>query len=426
MIEHKNAVELIHWSKTEYDLNKFDLVYAVTSYCFDLSVYEFFFTLSTGKTLRILKNALEIGTYAESDKKILLNTVPSVVRKLLTDKVSLENIKIINLAGEILSPDIINQLPIASIEVRNLYGPSEDTTYSTCYRVESKNEKSISIGRPLSNTKIWILNEFLAPVPVGILGNIYISGNGLARGYLNKPELTAEKFITNPFLPGEKMYDTGDLGYWSPDGNIEFAKRKDDQVKVRGFRIELGEIETAIVAYSDLINDVVVLVQEDKEEKVIVAYYVANGEIEKSVIRDYLQSKLPEYMIPNYFVALEAFPLTPNGKLNKKAFPGISEEDIIHKQYVRPKNEIEQQLVEIWQEVLGVNKVGVTDDFFQLGGHSLKAMELLSIIHKKFDLTIKLDALFTTPTIENLAITIENTKWLQEVNDDQSINQLII
>ncbi|MEO8240510.1 MAG: amino acid adenylation domain-containing protein [Flavobacterium sp.] len=426
MIEHKNAVELIHWSKTEYDLNKFDVVYAVTSYCFDLSVYEFFFTLSIGKTLRVLKNALEIDTYANTDKNILLNTVPSVVRKLLTDKVSLENIKIINLAGEILSPDIINQLPITALEVRNLYGPSEDTTYSTCYRVDSKNEKSISIGRPISNTQVWILNEFLSPVPVGILGNIYISGNGLARGYLNKPELTAEKFIDNPFISGEKMYDTGDLGYWLPDGNIEFAKRRDDQVKIRGFRIELAEIETVIAAYSELINDVAVLVQEDKEEKVIVAYYVANGEIEKSAIRNYLGSKLPEYMIPNYYMELDAFPLTPNGKLNKKAFPGITEKDVIHKEYVSPKNQIEEQLVEIWQEVLGVNKIGITDDFFQLGGHSLKAMELLSIIHKRFDLTIKLDALFTTPTIENLAITIENTKWLQEVDDDQSINQLII
>ncbi|MBS7256337.1 non-ribosomal peptide synthetase [Flavobacterium branchiicola] len=426
MIEHKNAVELIHWSKGEYDLNKFDIVYAVTSYCFDLSVYEFFFTLSTGKTLRVLKNALEIARYADSDQKILLNTVPSVVRKLLTDKVSLENIKIINLAGEALSPDIINELPIESIEVRNLYGPSEDTTYSTCYLINSKNEKSISIGSPLSNTQIWILDDFLSPVPVGVLGNIYISGNGLARGYLNKPELTAEKFIVNPFIQGAKMYDTGDLGYWLTDGNIEFAKRKDDQVKVRGFRIELGEIKSAISTFSELIRDVVVLVQEDNEEKVIVAYYVTDGEVEKSAIRNYLGSKLPEYMIPNYYIELGAFPLTPNGKLDKKAFPGISEKDIIHKEYIAPKNETERQLVEIWQEVLNVNKIGITDDFFQLGGHSLKAMELLSIIHKRFDLTIKLDALFTAPTIENLAVTIENTKWLQEVNDDQSINQLII
>ncbi|WP_343618697.1 amino acid adenylation domain-containing protein [Flavobacterium sp.] len=426
MIEHRNAVELINWSKREYDLSKFEIVYAVTSYCFDLSVYEFFFTLATGKTLRVLKNALEIENYLNVDKNVLLNTVPSVVRKLLTDKVSLDNVNVINMAGEALSVDIVNQLPLESIEVRNLYGPSEDTTYSTCYLVTSRKDQSVSIGRPISNTKIWILDEFYSPVPVGVSGSIYISGNGLARGYLNKPDLTSAKFINNPFAEGERMYDTGDLGYWLKDGNIEFLKRKDDQVKIRGYRIELGEIETAIANFSELITAATVLVQEENNEKTLAAYYTTSGLVDKAEIRNYLGSKLPEYMIPNYYIELESFPLTPNGKLNKNAFPSISGNDVIHKQYTAPKNQIEQELVEIWQQILGVNNIGTTDDFFQLGGHSLKAMELLSIIHKKFDLTIKLDTLFSTPTIENLAVTIENTKWLQEVDDDQSVNHLII
>ncbi|MBS7234260.1 AMP-binding protein, partial [Flavobacterium psychroterrae] len=195
MIENRNAVELINWSKTEFDSSKFDVIYAVTSYCFDLSVYEIFYGLLSGKRIRILKNALEIGNYIQQDQKILLNTVPSVVRKLLENTTDLDNISIINMAGEVLPTDIIEKLQTKNIEVRNLYGPSEDTTYSTSYIIKDQKYRSIPIGKPISNTQVYILNNTLQLVPVGVVGKLYISGAGLARGYLNKEELTAEKFI---------------------------------------------------------------------------------------------------------------------------------------------------------------------------------------------------------------------------------------
>ncbi|WP_426094737.1 amino acid adenylation domain-containing protein [Flavobacterium sp. DSR2-3-3] len=426
MVEHSNAVALIDWSKDEYAQSSFDMVYAVTSYCFDLSVYEFFFTLTTGRTLRVLKNALDIATYSHSDKNVLLNTVPSVIRKLLEDKISLGNIKVLNMAGEILPTDIVDQLPLESIEVRNLYGPTEDTTYSTSYLITSKNHRTISIGRPITNTQAWILNESLSPVPTGVTGKIYLSGKGVTRGYLNKAELTAEKFIANPFMEGGIMYDTGDLGYWLPDGKIEFIGRKDHQVKIRGYRIELGEIETTISKYSESVKQVILEAKEIKSTQALAAYYVASEDIDKGKLRNYLQAVLPEFMIPGYYVQLESMPLTPNGKIDRKALPGISGEDVIKKEYVAPRNETEEKLVEIWKEVLKVDKIGITDNFFELGGHSLIVGQLINRINKQFDVLINIKEIFMSPTIEILALNIENAKWFEEAVLEDSATKIFI
>ncbi len=426
MVEHRNAAALIDWSIEEYANSTFDMVYAVTSYCFDLSVYEFFFTLTTGKTLRVLNNALDIETYINTDKKVLLNTVPSVVRKLLEDNVSLENIKVLNMAGEILPTDIIDQLPLEKMEVRNLYGPSEDTTYSTCYLITSKANRTISIGRPISNTQAWILNESLLPVPTGVTGKVYLSGNGVTRGYLNKADLTAEKYIDNPSIPGEKMYDTGDLAYWLPDGNIEFIGRKDHQVKIRGYRIELGEIETAVSKYSELIKQVILEAKEIKSTQTLVAYYTASENINKGELRNYLQNVLPEFMVPGYYVQLEKMPLTPNGKIDRKALPDISGQDVIKKEYTAPRTETEEILVSIWQEVLKVDRIGVTDNFFELGGHSLIVGQVINRVNKYFDVSINIKEIFMSPTIEVLALNIENAKWIKEAVLEDSATKILI
>jgi amino acid adenylation domain-containing protein len=426
MVENRNAATLIDWSKEEYANSVFDIVYAVTSYCFDLSVYEFFFTLTTGKTLRVLKNALDIETYINNDKNVLLNTVPSVVRKLLEDKVSLKNINVLNMAGEILPTDIIDKLPLEIMEVRNLYGPSEDTTYSTSYLITSKGNRTISVGRPISNTQAWILNESLLPVPVGIAGKLYLSGEGVTRGYLNKPELTAEKFVNNPFVQGAVMYDTGDLAYWLPDGNIEFLGRKDHQVKIRGFRIELGEIETAVSIYSSTVKQVVVDTKEIESTQVLAAYYTASENVNKGELRKHLQSVLPEFMVPGYFIQLENMPLTPNGKIDRKALPEVSEKHIIKKEYVAPKTKIEKSLVTIWQEVLKVDRIGITDNFFELGGHSLMAGQLINRVNKQFDVSINIKEIFMSPTIEILALNIENTKWIEETVLEDSTAKILI
>ncbi|SMO94888.1 AMP-binding enzyme C-terminal domain-containing protein, partial [Flavobacterium resistens] len=255
-------------------------------------------------------------------------------------------------------------------------------------------------------------DEGLQPVSIGIRGKLYISGDGVARGYLNKPELTAEKFISNPFIKGTRMYDTGDLAKWLPDGNIEFLGRNDHQVKIRGYRIELGEIETAISGYSEEIQQVVVEAKEINQDKTLVAYYVSKTEIDKSEIRTYLQNKLPEYMVPGFYVEIESLPLTPNGKIDRKALPSVTGEDIIKKEYVAPGNAIEQKMVEIWQEVLGVQKIGITDNFFELGGHSLIVVQVINQISKQLGQTISFKIFFANPTIKELSKELKQSEYL--------------
>ncbi|UWY30341.1 amino acid adenylation domain-containing protein [Flavobacterium sp. TR2] len=419
MIEHGNAVALINWSKLEFDQSKFEIMYAATSYCFDLSVYEMFYTLAIGKKIRVLNNALEIKNHINEESRVALNTVPSVVRNLLEDNIDLKNATFINMAGEIVPPDIVEKLQTEKIEVRNLYGPSEDTTYSTSYKALNQTYINFPIGKPISNTQVYILDPDFHLVPVGAVGKLYLSGAGVARGYFGKPELTKEKFISNPFIAGERMYDTGDLGRWLPDGNIEFLGRKDQQVKIRGYRIELGEIENAILLYSENLKQVIVESKEVNQEKVLIAYLVSNADLDKADLKKFLQEKLPDYMVPSFYVQLEKLPLSPNGKVDRKVLPGISGDDIMRKEYTAPRNEVENKLVLIWQEVLGIQKIGVTDSLFELGGNSLSATRLISLIHKEFEVKISINDLFKNRTLEDQAVFIENIHAAFGVDADQ-------
>ncbi len=402
MVTHSNAVELVNWSISEFDSAKFDIMYAVTSHCFDLSVFEMFYPLSIGKKLRILNNALEVPEYIQHDNNILLNTVPSVIQKMVEEDLDFSTISYINMAGEVIPVHIVQQLDLNNIEVRNLYGPSEDTTYSTGYLISDKQYDTIPIGKPLPNTSVYILDTRLQPVPIGVTGSIYISGRGVTRGYLNKPELTQTKFIENPFVSGDTMYATGDMARWLPDGNIEFLGRKDDQVKIRGYRIELGEIENAIIGFNEALKQVLVTCKEVHQEKTLVAYFVATTEVSTSQIRRYLREKLPEYMIPSFFVPLEKFPLTPNGKINKKALPAVSADQITLVKYTAPGTQQEKAVAKIWQEILGVEGIGIHDNFFELGGHSLKAVRLMNQINKELDIQLAIKDIFRLPTIAEL------------------------
>ncbi|MBP4137055.1 non-ribosomal peptide synthetase [Flavobacterium geliluteum] len=419
MVEHGNAAALINWSKLEFDQSKFEIMYAATSYCFDLSIYEMFYTLAIGKKIRVLNNALEIKDHINEDSKVALNTVPSVVRNLLEDKIDLKNAAFINMAGEIVPPDIVEKLQTEKIEVRNLYGPSEDTTYSTSYKALKQTYINFPIGKPISNTQVYILDADFHLVPVGVVGKLYLSGAGIARGYLDKPELTNERFLSNPFTAEERMYDTGDLGRWLPDGNIEFLGRKDHQVKIRGHRIELGEIENAILQYSDNLKQVIVESKEVNQDKVLIAYLVSIISVDKTELKKFLQEKLPDYMVPGFYLELEKLPLTPNGKVDRKVLPSISGDDIMRKEYVAPRNEVENKLVLIWQEVLGIQKIGVTDSLFELGGNSLSATRLISLIHKEFEVKISINDLFKNRTLEDQAVLIENIHAAYGVDVDQ-------
>lgn len=273
--------------------------------------------------------------------------------------------------------------------------------------------KVISIGKPISNTVIYILDTYLQPTPIGVVGELHIGGEGLARGYLNHPELTAEKFISNPYGEG-KIYKTGDLARYLPDGNIEYIGRIDNQVKIRGFRIELGEIEV-VLNQQKFIDESVVIVREDEPgDKRLVAYYIPpeNQQKNSQELRDFLKVELPEYMIPSVFVELETLPLTPNGKINRRALPKPENFDYQTKDvFVLPGNELEIQLQKIWQKILNVKSISIRDNFFELGGHSLLALQLFNQIKQKIGQDLPLATLFQAPTIEELAHIIQQQGW---------------
>ncbi|MGH2666783.1 amino acid adenylation domain-containing protein [Flavobacterium sp.] len=406
MISHSNALELINWAEKEFDSTSFQVVFASTSHCFDLSVFEMFYTLSIGKRIRILKDALQIEQHLD-EKAILLNTVPSSIRYILEQGHDLKNVSVINLAGEIFPSDIAQKLASLAVEVRNLYGPTEDTTYSTGYKLSGKTYKTVPIGKPISNTKAFILDENLEIVPVGVEGQLYLSGAGLSLGYRNNPVMTEEKFIHHPNLDGLRMYNTGDIVKWLPDGNIEYLGRKDQQVKIRGFRIELGEIEDALLCYSEDLKQVVVDVNDLNGQKTLVAYYVSEAEKDTTEIRNYLLNKLPEYMVPGFYLKLQSLPLTPNGKIDRKALPSITGNELSKREYIVPRNKTEEKLVKMWQEVFRIEKVGVTDDFFELGGHSLFIVQIINRIHEEFGVLIQIKNVFSTPNIEGLSKMID-------------------
>lgn len=299
-----------------------------------------------------------------------------------------------------------------NLRIVNGYGPTETTICSTAYVYQSHEpaERNIPIGKPLANTQIYILDRYQQPLPVGVVGEVCIAGDGLARGYLQRPELTAEKFVANPFNPGTLLYKTGDLAKWLPDGNIEFIGRNDFQVKLRGFRIELGEIENALLRHP-AVKEVLVIAREDSTgPKYLCAYLVLAEEVTASEWREFLLGSLPEYMVPSYFVRLEKLPLNANGKVDRKALPKPTGRIQTGVSYVAPANPVEEKLTHIWAEILGVEKIGVEDNFFELGGHSLKATQLASRVLKEFERELPIKVIFNTPRIRELARYITGTE----------------
>jgi acyl-coenzyme A synthetase/AMP-(fatty) acid ligase/acyl carrier protein len=306
--------------------------------------------------------------------------------------------------GEALSTELASGLLKRGVVLWNLYGPTETTVWSGIHRVTGA-AGPIPIGHPIANTEIYLLDAHLQPVPIGVPGEIYIGGAGLARGYLNRPELTAERFVPNSFSDqlGARLYRTGDLGRWRADGNIEFLGRIDHQVKVRGYRIELGEIEARLAEHPEVRETVVVAREDLPGEKRLVGYVVAGEEISPGALRDFLRERLPDYMIPSAYVFLHKLPLTPNDKIDRKALPTpeISAQLEDHR-YVAPHTPTEEILAGIWAEVLGVERVGIHDNFFDLGGHSLLLVQVHRRLEEAFRRPIPIVALFQYPTLHTL------------------------
>src|SRR5471032_806619 len=379
-----------------------------TSLNFDLAVYECFAPLTSGGSIEVVKNVLELQQ-GEHDIG-LINTVPSALKALLEVDGVPESVHTINVAGEALKRSLVETLfeQTGVQRLCNLYGPSETTTYSSWVAMDREDGFAPHIGKPVGNTQFYLLNEQQQPVPLGVPGEIYIGGAGVARGYLNRDDLTAERFLQDPFAttPNARMYRTGDFGRYLADGNIEYLGRNDDQVKIRGFRIELGEID-ARLAKHPAVHEAVVMAREDVPgDKRLVAYYTLSAEhtsVDIDSLRLHLQEQLPEYMVPAAYVLLEALPLTPNGKLDRKALPAPDLQAVISRGYEAPQGDIEIALAQLWQELLGLSQVGRHDQFFELGGHSLLAMRLISQIRQRLGVEVGLAQLFAHPELTTLA-----------------------
>jgi amino acid adenylation domain-containing protein/non-ribosomal peptide synthase protein (TIGR01720 family) len=384
-IEHRQSAALLYWARDVFPAEDLSGVLAATSINFDLSVFELYVTLGWGGTVILAENALELPALPAANEVRLINTVPSAIAELLRTGGIPRSVRIINLAGEALSPKLVNELyQLDWVEkIFNLYGPSEDTTYSTFALMPRGEHSSVSIGRPLANKQGYILDRELRPVALGLVGEMYIGGAGLARGYFNRPELTAERFIPNPFSaePGARLYRTGDLVRYLRDGNIEYLGRIDHQVKLRGFRIELGEIETALATHGKVLDAVVIVREDVPGEKRLVGYVVAQEreEVTGGELREHLQSRLPDYMIPSLWIALAEMPLTPSGKIDRRALPAPERDKLrLDEEFVEPRTEHERVLAKIWAQALGLARVGVHDNFFHLGGDSILSIQIIA------------------------------------------------
>jgi bacitracin synthase 3 len=436
MIEHRALINYNNWFSTTYNMSDSDSSLLISSPAFDGVVTCVFGCLLNGGAIHVLRkfgevSPVEINAYVKAKEITFVKASPSHFNLLIDpeaggeDLLTSPSLRLLMTGGDTVdfnyAERIVKETDIVLI---NHYGPTETTVGSIAHTVTKENleefEKHLSIGSPIDNTEIYILSEEEKLQPVGIIGEIAIAGDGLARGYLNQEELTKQNFVPHPFKKDERIYKTGDLARWLPNGTIEFLGRMDDQVQVRGYRIELGEIEQTL-SKNEEIEEVAVLVIENKEKSrlegknEIVAYITADKTQNVTDLRTYLKSYLPDYMLPAYFVQIEEMPLTPNGKIDKKRLPNPNGLGLVSGvEYIAPRTELEEKILAIWEMVLGRKKIGVRDDFFEVGGHSLSAMGLVVEYKASFNIGLTLQDVYDRPQIEAHAELIEIKNWIKE------------
>jgi amino acid adenylation domain-containing protein len=410
-ISHANLSALIQWSQGVYREEQLRGVLASTSICFDLSVWEIFVTLASGGCMVLADNALALADLPARERVTLINTVPSAIAALQRAGQIPASVTTINLAGEPLKQSLVDTLyaTTAVRQVYDLYGPSEDTTYST-FTLRTAHGQA-NIGRPLANTVAYLLDTQMNVLPAGVAAELYLGGAGVTRGYLMRPGLTAERFVPNPYAGnGERLYRTGDLVREGADDNIEYLGRADHQVKIRGFRIELSEVEARLLE-QDEVREAVVLAQDGAAGKLLHGYVVAAQAVTDPAalierLRGALASRLPAHMVPGHLHVIEAVPLTPNGKLDRKALMALGASPA-QQQYEAPQTDLQREVATVWQEVLEVERVGLADNFFQLGGHSLLATLVVTRIKERLGDKVPLKELFEADTLKAFCNRIE-------------------
>lgn len=426
MNQHDGVVNRLLWANDCYQLTTEDIILQKTTYCFDVSVWELFLPLITGVKLILAKpeghkDNRYLKELIETKNITTTHFVPSMLAMFLADiqKGDCPSLKQVSCSGEALKVHHVKQFRecFSNTRLINLYGPTEAAIDVTVWDAPMENTvlEKVSIGTPIANTGIYILDTFLQKQPLGVVGELCISGIQVARGYLNREELTQEKFIQNPYKPQERLYRTGDLARWNADGTIDFLGRKDTQVKIRGLRIELGEVEQVLLGADEHISQVVAFVQEVNQQKVIVAYMVSEKEVDKQKVRITMAQKLPDYMMPSYFVQIPSIPLTPNGKIDKKSLPVVGSQDVIQNTFVAPKTAIEKVLVGLCEEILKIEKVGTQDSFFELGGNSLNAIQLASKL-RLLGYHLDIVQVLKTPKLASLATYVTRLETSVELN----------
>jgi amino acid adenylation domain-containing protein/thioester reductase-like protein len=436
---HGGVVNFLESMLKAPGLTAADTLLAVTTISFDIAVLELFLPLIAGAKIELVSrdvaaDGVRLAEAIETSGSTFMQATPATWRLLLaTGWQGDKQLKILS-GGEAMIRSLADRLLECGGSLWNMYGPTETTIWSAVYQVQPGID-AVSIGQPIANTQIYIIDQrcqrqgdVLRQMPNGQSGELHIGGDGLARGYLNRVEMTAQRFVPDPFStkPGARLYKTGDLARIMPDGSIQFIGRVDNQVKIRGHRIELGDIEAAICQSADIQEAAVITREDSVGEKQLVAYLVAaNSQNLYSKLRAYLKEKLPEYMIPAVFVLMDKFPLTPNGKVDRRALPAPSQDrPELDVQMVEPTNEIEQGLAQIWSQLLGIVPIGIHDNFFDLGGHSLFIAQMMTQVAETFAVKLPLSELFNAPTVAGLAQSILNAQQPQTLADQSNFAQL--